>query len=487
MRKVISAFIACVVIIMLFFPALELRADDTIELSIVSETESVNKGDILAVYLVANIMPNIVGFSDIVIHYDDVSLTYESSNISSQLPESFAVSITAADGSIIVAGEDETAQAAINESLMAEDSEGSDESEINDIAFRSDSEVVLCTLYFRVKASAYDFVSFSIDEEAVFTNSAFESVPVASNSSFSFPVTSDVSTDARIVSLKANGNAIGGFKPDGYIYALNVAKDINYLDLEIEPGNLFSSINHSDLNLAFGDNLITIDVIAQDGITSNQYKLVVNRQSSYLQEGANFIDKKGKIFSFVSAPADVKVPEGFFETTTHINNFEVPCYRCEGVRQVLIYVFDGEGNTGFFFYDPYDFTTSPYNPKTTIVRKSLVLNIVDVPKRVDIPESFIPAKFIYNGQEYSGYVNPKGEIICYMENESGKKMFYTYDYTSQTFIKYREVDTKSEAMYKFLFNLCLGVSIIEAMIIIFVVYVIRRFRKERINPRPRRV
>lgn len=486
MRKFISAFIVCVVMTITFFPALMLRADDTINLSIVSDTDSVNKGDILVVNLVADKMPNIVGFSNIAINYDDVSLTYETSTISNQLPDSFAVRIEANDdNTILVAGEDETVQDALKESMMSEDTE--EEIEKEDIAFNSNGEVVLCTLYFRVKAAAYDFVSFSIDEGAEFTNSSFEQIPVAANPAFNFQVTSDVSTDARIVSLKVNGTALADFKPDSYIYALNVVKDVNYLDLEIEPGNIFSSITCSDLNLAFGDNLITIDVVAQDSVTSIQYKLVVNRQSSYLQEGANFMDKKGRIFSFVSAPADIVVPDGFFETTTYINNFEVPCYRSEGVRQVLIYVFDGEGNTGLFFYDPYDFTISKYDPETTIIRKSLVLNIVDVPKKVEIPESFIPAKFVYNGREYNGYVNPEGEVICYLQNESGKKMFYTYDYSSQTFIKYKAVDTRPEVMYKLLFNLCLGISIIEAMVIIFVVYFVRRFRKERINPRPRRV
>ena len=430
-----------------------------------------------------------MGFSNISINYDEVSLTYETSTISNQLPDSFAVRIDATDdNTILVAGEDETVQDAIKQSMMSEDVENTEEEiEKEDIAFNSNGEVVLCTLYFRVKAAAYDFVSFSFDENAVFINSSYEEIEGVSRQDYNFNITDDVSTDSRIVALKVNGNAVVDFQPDVCEYVLTVPKETSELDIEAELGNLNATIDIPDTSLAFGENTITIDVTAQDGISVTQYKLLVTRKSSFLQEGANFLDNRGRLFSFVSAPADVVIPDGFKETTTFINNFEVPCYRCEGVKQILIYLFDGESNTSLYFYDEIERNVIPYNSSTTIIRQSAILNVVDVPSDVAIPEDFIPAKFVYAGKEYQGYINPAGEVICYLSNDIGKEMFYSYDYSSQTFIKYKPVDKTPENMYKLLFNICLGIAIIESMAIIFIVYVVRRYRKERINPRPRRV
>lgn len=483
MRKFIATVITLTVLFVCFFPCLRVSATSSINLSVVSSKDSVNKGDILAVDVTADKMPNIISFDNLNLNYDEVSLEYEKSTVSSQLPESFAVSITQVeDGLLSISGADETVKDAIDATIIDETNETGD-----DLSFYSDEPVVLCTLYFRVKGSAYDFASFSFDEGSVFTNSSYEEIEGVANQDFNFTVTSDVSSDARIVSLKVNGNALVDFKPDVYEYALTVAKEINSLEMDAELGNIFSTVIYSDLELAFGENIILIDVTAQDGVTTLQYKLVVTRQSSFIQEGANFLDNKGKLFSFVSPPSDVSIPDGFVQTTTYINNFEVPCYRCTGVNQILIYAFDGEGNTGFFFYDEINRRVTPYNSSTTIIRKSMVLNIVDVPSDVTIPEEFIPAKFIYNNNEYEGYINPSGEIICYMENENGKEMFYTYDFSSQSFIKYKPVDNTTENIYRLLFNVCLGISIIESMAIIFIVYMVRRYRKERINPRPRRV
>ncbi len=490
MRKVIASFLTIVVMVVCFAPLYLVRAVESINISVSSDTAVVNKGGVLALNVVVDKMPNIMSFENINIDYDEISLSFEKATVSSELPESFAVSIDMVEeGLISISGLDETVKDAVDADLI-ENQDGSTEKldENEDISFFSDSPVLICTLYFRVKAAAYEFASFSVQEGAIFTNTSYEEIEGVCNSEFRVDVTSDVSTDARIVALKVNGNALVDFKPDVYEYVLNVAKEVSTLEMDAELGNIFSTINYSSLDLAFGENVILIDVTAQDGVTTSQYKLVVTRQSSYLQEGANFVDNRGKLYSFVSAPSDVIIPEGFTETTAVINNFEVPCYKCEGVSQVLIYAFDGDaGETGLFFYDIYDRRVIAYNASTTIIRNSIVLNIVDVPKDVIIPEDFIPAKFIYNGKEYEGFINPEGEVICYMSNNAGKEMFYTYDYSSQTFIKYKPIDNSTENLYKLLFNVCLGIAIIESMAIIFIVYLIRRFRKERVNPRPRRV
>ena len=484
MRKTFTAILSVCLLFVALFPSINVRAIEAIRLRLYADTDTVNRGDVLAVKLATNRMPHIISFENIGIDYDENSVSFMSYTISGAVSEDFAIIVDDNDGSLKVSGNDESAENFANEWKLKADE---DLPEQDDISFFSEEAVELCTLYFRVKVGSYDTLTFVLDEEGSFLNSKFEKIDTAVDENCSYNVTSDISSEAHLLGIKINGTALADFEPDTLEYTYNVSSEVANLKIDTELRNNLATVSMSDTRLVFGDNTITIEVTAQDGETVLQYLIYSNRQASYTQEGACFTDHAGQLFYFVSAPDDLELPRDFKESTTIINDFEVPCYVCEGVEQILLYVFDADGNTGMYFYDARTNKTYKYDPNTTFINKSSIMKVREVPPTVDIPEGFTEAVFPIDGGNYKGYVDSNGRSIIYLENEAGDADFYKYDFTGRFFSRYEPVDNRPEKTYHFLFTVCLFIAIIEAVAIILIVYFVRRLRKERVNPRPRRV
>ena len=489
MRRFLAIAMTFTLIFLCFSPARKTKAVVDIAVYLSCDRESVNQGDILELKVIAERMPHITSFKDIDVSYDKVQLEYMSSIVSPDLPETFTVATKNDNniGVVSIDGSDETVENYINEHKSTSEDGDDEEDEYEDISFDSDSPVILCTLKFRVKSATYEKASFIIASEVTFTNSNDETVNGYMNDYFTIPITSDVSGDATLDGIKINGTLLPSFKRDLFEYTYTVDKNTSVIEIECSPGNLYSEYEVSNTDLTFGENIIYIDVTAQDGYTSNQYKIVVNRPTEVTPGTASFIDCFGNPYSFVSIPENIMIPNGFRATTTTVNGYEVPCYVSEGVSQIIIYVMDSEGQSGLMVYNAKTNRLYPYDVKTTIIKKSTVYTVKKVPKDIKLPDDFIEVKFWIDGREYEAFANPSGEVICYLETESGTTGFYKYDFDSQTFGEYEIGKQKTDAIYKTLFGLCLGVAIFEAIAIIVIVYVIRRFRKERVNPRPRRV
>lgn len=83
--------------------------------------------------------------------------------------------------------------------------------------------------------------------------------------------------NARLKSLIVQGfNIYPSFQNDIYNYNLNISEEISKLDISAETENEKATfIIEGNDNLKNGDNLIKIIVTAEDGITTNEYKINV--------------------------------------------------------------------------------------------------------------------------------------------------------------------------------------------------------------------
>ena len=487
MRKTLAIIMAVVILAVFVVPSRRVDAVVSIDVYLESNTGSVNLGDILEVRVMAGRMPNILSFNNVKLDYDPVSLIFMSAEASTDLPDTFSVSVNNDDnlGEVSISGSDQTAEDYINEHFNAED--GEEDEDFEDPSFSSSGPTCLCTLRFRVKTSAFNTLNFTFGEGIEFINSSEETVEGKGDSTFVMDVTSDVSKNAALYSIKINNSPVADFKSDSYDYMYSVNKDTGKIQIDCEPSNLFAQYEVSDTDLKFGDNNITIDVTAQDGVTKTQYRIVVNRPSQVSSGTAAFFDSKDKLFTFVSRPDDVNIPSGFTETTMTINGYEVPCFVSDGLTQVLIYVLDEEGNTDFRVYNPKSNKVTNYSVENSIFLRSSLFTVKNLPKGVTAPKGFMSVKVWIEGREYKGFVNASGTVIFYLEIENGSKGFYEYHQDTQSFSKYEGDDNKTDKIYNVLFHICLIIAIVEALLIIIIVYVVRRFRKERVNPRPRRV
>ena len=118
---------------------------------------------------------------------------------------------------------------------------------------------------------------------------------------------------------------------------------------------------------------------------------------------------------------------------------------------------------------------------------SKILQITPLPDYVSIPDGFTAATFTNGTVVLSGYANEDSEFICYLTDETGIGNFYLYNPEDGTFQLYKPADKRAEILFEYLFNVFLIVSIIESVIIVIIVYLVRRIFVDKTNPRPKRV
>ena len=198
MRKTLAIIMAVVILAVFVVPSRRVDAVVSIDVYLESNTGSVNLGDILEVRVMAGRMPNILSFNNVKLDYDPVSLIFMSAEASTDLPDTFSVSVNNDDnlGEVSISGSDQTAEDYINEHFNAED--GEEDEDFEDPSFSSSGPTCLCTLRFRVKTSAFNTLNFTFGEGIEFINSSEETVEGKGDSTFVMDVTSDVSKNAAL-------------------------------------------------------------------------------------------------------------------------------------------------------------------------------------------------------------------------------------------------------------------------------------------------
>ena len=95
-------------------------------------------------------------------------------------------------------------------------------------------------------------------------------------------VTRELSDDTKLSDLKVNGTTIDGFDPDEVLYDYGtVGNDVTSLEVVGIPENPRATVEvEGASDLQVGDNTITITVTAEDGQSTGQYIITVNREGS---------------------------------------------------------------------------------------------------------------------------------------------------------------------------------------------------------------
>lgn len=459
--------------------ALPARADEQIGLRIYSSAEEVHSGDIITVIVTADNMPHITSFGPVEIDYDAESTEYISTNTSSQLTDFVYQTDTETSGKILVSAIDETSTAAIEELGI----------ELEDPSYYSTEETILFSVSFRINTSTSDSIPFRIGGAFDFNMSNGGIASITIGEDMSIPLAATLSNDASLEALSVSGVTLSPpFSTNVYDYTATVNRSVGSVEVYAVPGNLWAGVTiNGGKTLEYGENIITVDVVAQDTVTSSQYVIHINRQESYTTEGAGLVDSAGVSYAFLNLPAVCVVPEGFSQTTRIINGYQVPVYSRDGVGSVLIYLYDGFSEPQFYFYNPTTRRVIPYSPGSLFVEQSSILSLEPVPDDVVIPSGFVSGKREIGGNIVEGYEDPDGRFIIYMTDEFGNAGFFRYDSETGNFYEYTYREDRNEVYFKALFVVFLIVAVIEAVIISVTIYIVMKIIKERTNPRPKRV
>lgn len=457
-------------------------ADSDMVIMISTNDYTVNPGDIVTINVYANEFENITRFGPIDLRFPADKAEFVSLRQPTEL-SSFVYSYdTDNAGHLIVSAVDEVVEEDLAEAQISDDS--------YDPSVYYDDDLVLFSASFRMTADSVGSSRFWLETADGFRDSSGEEFSASIGDGLTVEVEDAVSSDASLMRLEIDGVALTpDFDPDIHEYTTSVNTQVTSVEVSVATSNLGATATvEGNSHLQLGDNIITIIVTAQDGVTQSEYTIYISRQESFFAEGAVLMDSDDKSYTFVTMPAFYDVPEGFVSSSRTINGYTVPVYVKEGVTSYLVYLYDGEGEPCFFFYNPTTKVVTRFNNNNYAIISSRVLNVVQVPEAVKIPSGFKPATITTaDDVVLEGYINDDGVFIAYMKDENGNCSFYRYDPATNAFIDYMTVDRTAERIYGIFFRVFLIISLIESVIIIATVYLIRRIISNRNNPRPRRV
>lgn len=486
-----------------FFAKNNLRADSKpVELFLTSETVDANVGDVVNVSLMADSFPNLISFGPIEIYYDSQLVEFMSFTPSTDLPEQVVITAENSSGTILLSGTDSDALDAATEysaSLTAiMNDENQDDAEIRiqelnenfvDYSFSSEETVCLGSFQFRIISMGEGTVKFWLGNALYFFDKYFQETTVSIGDGVSMNIIQEVSDNATLASLKIEEAAIvPAFSSDILEYSCTVVSDITEVSVTAITSNTGSTITITgDKDLIYGDNVILIDVTAGDNQTSLQYKIIVTRQAVAIPTDLRITDSLGIEYTIMPLPEELTIPDGFAPSAFTLGGYEIPCYRSDSFASVLLYLFDGNDNPGYYLYNPGTGTVVKYDSERTFAIPGRIFTVKSVPNTVTVPRGFASYRFTRDGKMYDGYINEEHVIICYLSDEYGATAFYVYDSNSDSFSLYKVESKLKERVYQVLAMLFAATTVIEAVMIIVIVLTIRRLRKEKINPRPNRV
>lgn len=472
------AFFFAAVFCLAYTDGVTVKADSEVTISAVTKRTDVGPGDIIIVDVVANSFPDISEFGPIEFNFDADKAEYVSFEQGKDL-SNYVFTETQTVGTLSVSGMDQ---------LMSVTTDDNGD-EIVSTSFSSDSQVTLFSIVLRLYPESNGEVNCWIGNTGTFT-SVKDTVTAKVGTGVTLPIIrTGLSSDATLASLKIRGTTITPeFNPNITEYSCSVERSVTEVQVSVLANNLWAAvIIDGNQYLNMGDNIVNVNVTAQDGISHMHYTIHVLRKESNVPEDASLVDFEGNTYTFLDAPDDSSIPEGFTQTTRYINGYSVPAYVRDGVTSVLLYLFDGTQQPGFYFYNSTEKTVLRYDPENTLIESSAILKVVEVPSNSMLPDEFKPVDLDMGTIILHGYQNADGDFICYMADEGGNADFYYIDKTTGSISLYRFADKRAELLYSYLFDVFLVIAIIEAVIITITVYIVRKMVSERTNPRPKRV
>lgn len=451
------------------------NADGSVVLSLTTQTQTISPGDIININIVCDEFDSITEFGPVMITYDEEQFDF--------------VSVTPADvlsGYNFTIDSEEEGTVTVSSSFV----EVIDEETGNTIApFSAEVETTLFQLSLRARTEGDGDTTINIASTGTFKKGDGSILSSYSSGTLTVNIAHGVSTDATLSSLSIEGITMTpAFDPQVFEYSATVSRDVTSIVVNAVPNNLQATISIDGADeLSSGENIVSIHVLAQDGIRWKDYRIFVNRQENYIPEGSGFVDSYGVTYTFMTFPTNLSIPEGFTQTTRTINGYSVPVFAKEGVASVLVYVYNGTDNPALYFYNPVSGIATAYAPETTVVTVGRVLTETEVPAGVALPRGFSAGTLVIDGVEMQGFVNRDGNFICYMRDDAGNSSFHYYDPETGRFYEYKSVEQTAERVYRNMFYLFILLSVLQSIFIVIMTYAIRKVVNNRTNPRPKRV
>jgi len=321
-------------------------------------------------------------------------------------------------------------------------------------------------------------------------------VRITNMSSADWQYLGNQSTTIKVVAPKtySSNNNLSALAVEGY--ELTPTFDKNTLEYNLEVPNEIRTVNITatkedntatisglgEKSLMEGPNRIEIVVTAENGTTKTYIINIMVKELDPI-----IVEVDGKHYTVVRKKEQLTVPTTFSETTTKINEFEVPALENKKLNYTLVGLKDEKGNINLYIYDINNNKYTLYNERTF---QSLTIYVLDDSSQ--IPKGYAKTNLKLENENiiaYKSHSNSKYYLFYGVNVETGKKNLYLYDSEEKTLQRYNSEENSKiksdEPLYQYII-ISLGSVLIVTYLIILVVLIKKNSKKKKKNKKIKR-
>lgn len=239
------------------------------------------------------------------------------------------------------------------------------------------------------------------------------------------------STNNNLTDLKVEGyNLSPNFNKNTTSYTVELPSEVEKINVSATKESSYSKVSGTgEIEVLEGENKIEIIVTSETG-SKKTYTILANVKD----KNPITVKVNEEEYTVIKRKSTLNVPEGFEETTTTINETEVPAFKKEGFPYLLVGLKSGEGKIKLFKYDLENKTYEEYKSMTIESYTFYEKTPVDVPSDLEKIEETI------NEEKYQAYKSKKdGSIYLYGSLLTGDLTgWYRYSLEDDT-LQYEEI------------------------------------------------
>jgi hypothetical protein len=450
-QRFVISFFAVVLIFTLVFSPLE--AESTVIVNLYVRPDAVASGDTIAVNVNFQTFPHLTRYGPIEVQFDPAYVSFEGAEKGSAMPSTFAVSNTASTSVVAVSGLDQTVEGLIashKTTPAATTAEGTEPTDAPyDPSMYSEETVTVCILYFKIKETApAGEARFLIGNLSGFRDSTGAQLTATAGTSATVSIDSLLSSNTSLSALSIEGAIFSkDFLPSIYEYEVHVPKSVSDVAISATATDSDAIITISGGNhLLVGENLAVVRVVAEDGITSSEYRIHIFRDATYVPPGSFITDEAGKIYLFAELPETLSLPVGFVQELQTIGTQTVPVFVRAGIRSMVIYLKDSDKDPALYVYDPYSGIIRPFDVNSVLTQPGQLFMVTMLPVGISIPKGFSEGTVQAGEWSLPGYISADQKTsLLYLTNESGQSRFYVVDESTGDVYPYQVKNEESNS------------------------------------------
>ncbi len=240
------------------------------------------------------------------------------------------------------------------------------------------------------------------------------------------------SKDNNLKSLSVEGFEITPeFNKDTLEYSVVVPEDTKEIKINAKENDSKASVSGvGTKEVTSGTNTFEIVVRAENG-GEKTYKITVEVKDS---NPVNVTIDNNE-YTVVKLRESLPAANFYSEYTVKINDFDIPAYRNDHTKVVLIGLKDSEGNITLFKYDE---STNKYSKYLEVGTNKIT--IIPTSTSRDVP-GYTKTKVKIGDIEVDGYTyndSSKFALIYGVNAETGEEGLYLYDKDNQALLKYND-------------------------------------------------